>query len=265
MGRPPTYRTINPETGKPLRVPGVTTVAKRYGDPGGLIHWAHDLGLQGLDYRKVRDAAANIGTWAHDRVEAWCMGWDDPSPPADFTAEQIEAGQSSWRAFEEWAHGSALKVDRCEVPMVYYQAARDPEDSDLRAHLGFELPPFGGTWDAVGTMAGRSDLVLVDWKTSGRVGPEMLVQMGGYQILLRYGVEVDDKTGKPIEPKAQPRFGITGVHLARFSKEHGDFEHRYFPLAPLPEAFADPNSPASCFARLRLHYGAHAVLKKRTA
>ena len=52
------------------RLPSVTTIIGRFKDSGGFVHWAWDLGIQGIDYRKVRDAAADAGTIAHHLVEA---------------------------------------------------------------------------------------------------------------------------------------------------------------------------------------------------
>ena len=53
------------------RIPGVTTViGSNLGwSKGGLMHWAWEQGINGLDYRETRDAAANTGTIAHKMVE----------------------------------------------------------------------------------------------------------------------------------------------------------------------------------------------------
>ena len=46
------------------RVPSVTTYLGVLAKPA-LIHWAWELGVQGLDYRKVRDQAGDVGTLVH--------------------------------------------------------------------------------------------------------------------------------------------------------------------------------------------------------
>ena len=46
------------------QVPGASTIAKLGDDGSSLIHWAWDLGNRGIDYRKARDQAADIGTIA---------------------------------------------------------------------------------------------------------------------------------------------------------------------------------------------------------
>ena len=53
-----------------VRVPSVTTINK-IGQPAeGLIAWAWQLGIDGLDYRQVRDDAAKAGEIGHRLVEA---------------------------------------------------------------------------------------------------------------------------------------------------------------------------------------------------
>ena len=58
------------------RVPGVTTITGRFKESGGLIHWAWDLGMQGINYRDARDKAADAGTLGHDMIEAFIKGQD---------------------------------------------------------------------------------------------------------------------------------------------------------------------------------------------
>ena len=53
------------------QVPGASTIAKLGDDGSSLIHWAWDLGNRGIDYRKARDQAADIGTIAHFLIECF--------------------------------------------------------------------------------------------------------------------------------------------------------------------------------------------------
>ena len=46
-------------------VPGVTTILNSVLDKPFLVKWAYNCGCQGIDYRKVRDTAADIGTLVH--------------------------------------------------------------------------------------------------------------------------------------------------------------------------------------------------------
>jgi hypothetical protein len=75
------------------RVPGVTTIIGKFKESGGLVHWAWDLGMQGIDYRKARDDAANVGTIAHGMVEQWIKG--EPIV-AEGPLEQVEKARNSF-------------------------------------------------------------------------------------------------------------------------------------------------------------------------
>ena len=138
------------------RVPGVTTVLSKFKEADGLIHWAWDLGMQGKDYRDVRDKAANTGTEAHKLVEDWIR--HKKEPPADTT----EKAKNAFAQFLEWTAHTRLEPTDTEVRMVS------------------EKHRFGGTLDAM-LIGGK--LSLGDWKTSNGIYPEYLLQLGGYAIL----------------------------------------------------------------------------------
>lgn len=138
------------------RLPGVTTILSRFKDSGGLIHWAWNLGIEGKDYREVRDKAAEQGTKAHELVEKWIHG-----EPFELEQQAAEV-QTSFGAFLRWADQSRLQPYRTEVSLVS------------------ERYRFGGTLDA---MLVHDGLALGDWKTSNSVYGEYLMQLAAYGIL----------------------------------------------------------------------------------
>lgn len=182
------------------RVPGVTTICNVAKDSGGLIHWAWQLGIDGKDYRAVRDAAANAGTLAHQAVEAYIRGV--PYLMAG-EPEVVQRAQQAFDAFLEWAEQTRLKATHPEVTLVS------------------ERYRLGGTFDALLVSDKRA---MGDWKSSDGLYPEMLMQIAAY--------------GKLWE-EAHPDEPITGgYHLLRFDKTHGDYTHRYWPeLGVAWEAF----------------------------
>jgi len=180
------------------RVPSVTTINKIGQDSGGLIHWAWQLGIDGKDYRQVRDEAAEGGTVGHALVEAAIHGRDPDL--AGFGDEARDMGQRAFAAYREWREHTRLEIVASEVPLVS------------------ERYRFGGCMDAV---ARRSDgrLCICDWK-SGGLYPDHLCQLAAYGALWN-------------ENNPQPITG--GYHLVRFNKDTGDFTHAYF--ADLSEAW----------------------------
>ncbi len=174
------------------RVPSVTTVLSRFKDAGGLVHWSWDLGIQGIDYRKVRDDAANAGTLAHLMVES-AIRKHEPPAASDYDAETWAKATSAFAAFQEWQRQTQLVPCQTEVPMT------------CRCHM------VGGTLD---TVLVQGKLSIGDWKTSNSVYPEMLCQLAAYRHLWE------------VENPDQPITG--GFHLLRFSKSDGDFTHHFW-------------------------------------
>lgn len=200
-----------------VKVPSVTTVLGRFKESGRLIHWAWDLGKQGKDYREVRDSAADCGTIAHEAVEAFIRQIDFTWP----TTGAVDKAKKAYDAFLEWAQQTQLQVTHTEVALIS------------------EKHRFGGTLDAMLIQGKRS---LGDWKTSNKVYPEYLMQVGAYGILWE-----ENFPDQPIDG---------GYHLLRFDKEFGDFHHSWW---------GELESAKRSFLLLREVYELEKELKKRAA
>jgi len=130
------------------RVPGVTTVIGPYGDSGGLIHWAWDLGMKGINYRDVRDNAANVGTMAHELVECHIRKQPREEWPSTWPGASDDDVKRAWNAFasyRRWEEQTRTTIQYSEIPIV---------SEELQV---------GGCPDAVGTEEGVGP-VLLDWK-----------------------------------------------------------------------------------------------------
>jgi hypothetical protein len=87
-----------------------------------------------------------------------------------------------------------------------------------------EKHKFGGCPDVI-AKDHRGRLCIIDFKTSDGVYPEYLYQVGGaYRILWNENHPDNPLTG--------------GTHICRFSKQHGDFSHHFYPdLTDAEEGF----------------------------
>lgn len=172
-------------------VSGVTTILGRFKDSGALINWAWKRGRDGLDLYGSRDEAADVGSVIHSMVECDIHGTPLPQVPEDYR-ERCDSGFRAWRT---WREGRRLEIVATELPLVS------------------EKHRFGGTLDAVGR--DTNGLCILDWKSSNAVYSDYALQLAGYKILWE---------------ENHPDMPVTGgFHLARFSKAHGDMEHRYWP------------------------------------
>lgn len=186
------------------RVPGCTTIISRWKESGGLINWAYQCGLDGLDINKVRDDAADAGTCTHDMIDCHLHGrqfivegWPE---------EVLAKAEHAFLGYLEWAQQSNLKMVASEQSLVS------------------EKHQYGGTFDCV---LRSGSLRILDYKTSSGIYQDYLVQVaGGYSLLWE-----EHHPDQPLE----------GMDLLRISKPKApddpvSFEHRHwtaeiFPLA----------------------------------
>lgn len=207
------------------KVPGVTTIGNRFKDSGGLIIWAWTRGrdFPNEELYATRDKAAELGTIVHAMVQEYVELETTMIHGFDLSQEDQDKVMSAFDAFQEWFEMNRFEVLAQEESLVSEQYQ------------------FGGTFDAV-ARDGKGRIVLLDWKTSDGVWPEMLVQLAAYRILWN---------------ENHPDLPLTGgSHLCRFAKANGDFAHHYYP---------DLSDAERQFILLREAYDLDKLLKKRAA
>jgi hypothetical protein len=108
--------------------------------------------------------------------------------------ENIARGRNGYTEFLNWKDQTNLFIISHEHPLIS------------------ERYSYGGTPD--GLSERNNKIGLMDWKTSGRLYADFLLQLAGYWIL-----HEETFPDQPIED---------GVHIVRFAKDYGDFSHYYF-------------------------------------
>lgn len=183
------------------KVPGVTTIIGRFKESGPLIAWAFSKGKEGVDnLYEITSKAADIGSAAHRMVEMHLDGHSLIEIEANASKvldnpDKLAKAVGSFQSYLNWERNFKVNIIAKEVYMVS------------------EVHKFGGTPDAIGEINGK--LCLLDWKTSNGLYADYLVQVATYEQLWNENNPSRLLTG--------------GLHLLRFSKEHGDFTHKYFP------------------------------------
>jgi hypothetical protein len=214
------------------KIPGTTTIIGRFKDSGGLIQWAYKSGrehermvAQGREApRHLHDVvqrAADSGTIAHDMIEAAILGKEYISP-ADTPPDVLAKAANAYAQFLEWREQTGIQIVATEKAYVS------------------EILQFGGTVDAIGKDA-RGRIVLLDWKTSGAVYADMLIQLGAYSLLLE---------------ECAPEYTPQGFHLLRVAKENADFAHHFY---------GELEDAKQQFRLMRQAYEIDQRLKKRAA
>jgi hypothetical protein len=146
------------------RVPGVTTVLGIINKPA-LLKWAWQCGVDGIDYTKARDGAADVGTVAHRLIECHLKG--EVLDTSEVAPADLALAESAFIKFLDWWDKGGYELVCCEVQLVH------------------EIQRYGGTLDIV---ARRPDgaLCLVDIKTSKAIYPEMWRQVAAYGALYEF-------------------------------------------------------------------------------
>ena len=97
------------------RVPSVTTFLYILNKPA-LVPWAWGLGVEGLDFNKVRDEASRIGTLVHYLILCDLKG-EEPDLSGDIPQE-VEVAKVPMEKWMEWSSAHKLEPILLEQPLV---------------------------------------------------------------------------------------------------------------------------------------------------
>ena len=144
-------------------VPGTTTVLSLLAKPA-LIAWAYNCGVKGIDYRKVRDNSADIGTLAHALILAEFTGQTPDT--SEYSPADLAKAQNSLKSFHSWLAVNPLKPVLVETPLVS------------------ETFGFGGTPDVYAIRQTDNAHILIDFKTGKAIYAEASIQCASYGYLI---------------------------------------------------------------------------------
>lgn len=180
-------------------VPSVTTVIGRFKESSGLIWWAWDCGMKGINYTQVRDEAAIVGTILHDMIEASIKKIEFKE--SDYDKNFAERAKIPFEAFRKWHGRSNVILSEAEISLIS------------------EEYQYGGMLDA---LPNGNELYVIDWKSTKRIYPDHIVQVAAYRQLWN---------------ENNPVNRAEDGHIVRFDKETGAFQHMYLPKKNLDRGF----------------------------
>ena len=143
------------------RVPSVTTILGILNKPA-LLTWAWQCGVDGLDYRTVRDDAAGVGTLAHYLIMCDLKG--EKPDTSEYSPQDVE------------------RAENCLIKYWDWEKQNKPEPVLIEQPLVSDKLNFGGTIDCLAKVNG--EIWLIDYKTGKAIYPEMVYQLAAYQALL---------------------------------------------------------------------------------
>lgn len=208
--------------GSEAKLPSVTTVLNVISKPA-LVPWAKNMALESvraalMNYRaimpteddyenwvdtvmseakaapeKARDQAADFGSRLHEVIDKYLKG----------TGHPVEGEMAiPFRAFQDWLEQSGLTIHQSEL-MVYSK----------------NYGGYAGTVDAVATRQTDQgeELVVVDWKTSNGIWPEMAFQVAAY--------------AEALSEMLDHRWPVTEAWILRLGKNKPEFEAKRAPIS----------------------------------
>lgn len=161
------------------KVPGASTIAKVGSDTEPLIAWAWRCGMDGQDYKKVRENAADIGSLAHFRIQCYLRG-EEPDL-SEFSPADVSRSGNCFLKFLAFWENERLSIIASEAPLVSEQHR------------------YGGTVDIVGN---NNMMTLLDWKSSKAIYLEHELQLSAYEQLWN-----ENNPSNPISRRAIVRIG----------------------------------------------------------
>ncbi len=183
-----------------VEVPSVTQALSMINKPF-LVNWANKLGREGKMTTDVSRVAALTGTLAHAYIQGFLEDPDNFMDNVIFDVETEEDAEikrvalncfSKFKSFYETVKPKLLKS---EVSMIMNQG---------------DMPDrYGGTIDYIAEIDGEP--VIIDFKTSGNVSNEYLLQLVAYYHLIKEGEVMD--TGEKLD------YDVKKVALLMLPKE----------------------------------------------
>lgn len=145
-----------------IPVPRVTEIISKMISEEYLLYWANSLGFKHQSYKKTVQAAADIGSEAHDLMSKFLLG-------EVFTSDNIP-----YLGFRKWwidiSSNNSVKV--------------------LGSEVQISCPYFGGTYDLL--LQINDKIYLVDFKTSNHVSYKYYLQLAAYKYMLELqGYKID--------------------------------------------------------------------------
>jgi len=151
-----------------VRLPRVTTICGLLDKSKFLVPWAYKCGLGKIDYAKLRDDLADVGTLAHEYVVSMLRGLRDGTiyevDVYEYTPFQIERAKRSFDSGLAWIQKHSI----------------DPLFTELKVIS--EIHQFGGRLDLLGPVDGV--FTLLDFKTGKWAFDNYFLQLAGYDIAL---------------------------------------------------------------------------------
>lgn len=177
-----------------IPVPRVTEIISKMISEEYLLYWANSLGFKNKSYKKTVQAAADIGSEAHDLISKFLLG------------EVFASNNIPYLGFRKW----------------WIDISSNNKVIVLGSEVQLSCPYFGGTYDLLVQI--NDKIYLVDFKTSNHVSYKYYLQLSAYKYMLELqGYRID---GVIILQLNKTKIEYTEYPLLFENPEHLEFINR---------------------------------------
>lgn len=154
------------------KLPSVTTIINRFKNATGLIIWSNQLGLKGLNYFDELKKAGDTGTALHDLAELHILEKDYELPEDPIAIHCFQQFIEWWESLD------------CEV--IWTEKKYTSKKLNVGGCPDLLVRKFN-------VEKNKDEIILVDFKTSKAVYPDMLIQLSCYKSLIEENdnIEID--------------------------------------------------------------------------
>ena len=210
-------------------VPRVTEIIDQQYYNQSLEQWKIQTTIK--DYKRVKENSQKIGSITHQMIENYLVNQTDLPIPFIISYDQEKEIKTAYENFKRWKFTleqiNGYKIERIlaiEQPLV--------------------CPYFGGTMDLLATINGRN--YIIDFKTSKRISPPYIIQLGSYLWLFNHGY---------FENPALDNVYADGIGIVRLDKQKLDkFEDFFLDNRIEEQKYMITNSIYSFFSMLNAYY-----------
>ena len=212
-----------------LPVPRVTEIIDQQYYNESLNQWK--IMTTPKDYKRIRENSQKIGSITHQMIENYLINQTDLPIPFTIRYDQEKEIKTAYENFKRWKF-TLEQINGYKIERI------------LVIEQKLVCPYFGGTLDLLATINGRN--YIIDFKTSKKISPPYIIQLGSYFWLLNNGY---------FENPALKDVSADGIGVVRLDKQKLDkFEDFFLDYGIEDHKYMIKNSIYSFFSMLNAFY-----------
>ncbi len=133
---------------------------------------------------------------------------------------------------EEWHGTTTIRIRHMFEQWEFWAYKNNYKPISKETHVWSDKHHYHGTFDAIGTLGASDEVILLDWKTSSKLKPDMALQLSAYaqayeemtEVKLKRGVIVLVSKDKPNHKLTVKEYKLDKLKFREFLQRKKDME-----------------------------------------